>query len=148
MPEANQKPLNQVWTLRDPPCCHQPELLPFPQVSSLCRWNAFPALHHKARTRTKGVVSEGLIVMYSKADVQVWMQPWALMRAPIVCFRQVLALVDGSAAAFKNSLGKSNEVKCHNNPRMSARLQFWQPASVHRCHMCVRVHVYVFGSSV
>lgn len=140
MPDPNQNPL---WPLRDLPCCRHPECLPFPQVSSLCRWNVFPALHYRARTRTKALVSGGFIFMYSKAGVQVCMQPWALVCAPIVCFRQVLALVDRSAATFKNSLGKCNEVKCHNNRRSAARLQFWQPASAHRSHACVRACVCV-----
>lgn len=30
--------------------------------------------------------------------------------------------LDGSAATFRNSLGKCNEAKCHDNPRSSARL--------------------------
>lgn len=40
-----------------------------------------------------------------------------------------------------NSLGKCNEVKCHNIPHCSASPQFWQPASAHRCHVCVCVCV-------
>lgn len=42
-----------------------------------------------------------------------------------------------------NSLGKCNEVKCHNIPHRSASPQFWQPASAHRCRVCVYVCVWI-----
>lgn len=47
-----------------------------------------------------------------------------------------------------NSLGKCNEVKCHNIPRRSASPQFWQPASTHRCSVSFCVCVCGFNGSI
>lgn len=47
-----------------------------------------------------------------------------------------------------NSLGKCNEVKCHNISHRSASLHFWQPNSAHWRYMCVCVCVFVFIGSI
>lgn len=41
-----------------------------------------------------------------------------------------------------NSLGKCNEVKCHNIVHRSASLQFCRPTSLYRCHVCLCLCVF------
>lgn len=50
-------------------------------MSSLCRWNEFPALHHRTCTWAKGFMSKRLIFMYSSTDAWICRPPRALMRA-------------------------------------------------------------------
>lgn len=94
-------------------------------MSSLCRWNAFPALHHRTCHEQKihfHVKQRGCVSLPAAPSADACLQYVSDKFSP-----------DGAAATFRSSLGKCNEVKCHNNPRSSARLQLWQPASAHRC---------------